>query len=55
MINNQYLKTFSKYNNYLHYIYYIIYININKFKSLIASFSKLPDIIAIQDTWFGDN
>lgn len=64
MIKNQYFNNFSKFqkhcevnNKFLN----ILCINtrsisslekFNKFKTVLANFPKLPDIIAVQETWF---
>lgn len=65
MIKNQYFKQFENFKTYICNLnsnfFNIVSINFrsvssvdkfNKFKSLIASFPKLPDIIAVQETWF---
>lgn len=65
MINNVYfnnLLSFENYfNNNLHTIFSFVSINMrsissitkfNKFKSIIAKLPRLPNIIAIQETWF---
>lgn len=68
MIKNQYFKKFSSFLEYSNEInqnyFHVISVNIrsvssidkfNRFKELLSSFSKLPDIIAIQETWFQKN
>lgn len=65
MIKNQYFKHFYNFEKVYHEsnnkFLSILCINVrsissvdkfNKFKTLLVNFSKLPDIIAIQETWF---
>lgn len=65
MIHNQYFSEFENFIEYLKQINYsylnIISVNVrsissiekfNQFKTLISNFPQLPNIIAIQETWF---
>lgn len=65
MINNQHFLNFETFNRFISTVNIpslnIISINMrsisaidkfNKFKMMISKFSKLPSIIAVQETWF---
>lgn len=68
MSNNNHFSNFDSFNNYFNQINFpllnIVSVNIrsisaidkfNKFKLMISNFSKLPSIIAVQETWFCSN
>lgn len=66
-MNNQYFHDYKSYNEYIKHINYdfvnVLSINtrsvssiskFNKFKEELSNFTKLPNIIAIQESWFDE-
>lgn len=66
-MNNQYFYDYKSYNEYVKQVDYdfikILSVNtrsvssiskFNKFKNELSKFSKLPDVVAIQESWFNE-